>query len=225
MAKEKENIPFFTFLEDKLGRTQKSAKEKLDEYLGGYKATDYECISVVFTIGNYWYVRTTLNSYSSYNKLKRSIVEFLFNKEKNPNSSVPGLLKSFLKDDPRLARNGKRRVWVFNHKEYGSKLPGIVAQLLIKERFVDEKYSVMKAFHEGKFKHTGAHPLYLEKLTNVVGESVKANAWVESPQQYRLNFQEFPAVALKKMVTLPKLKQKAVKVEKPTKAVKPAKAK
>lgn len=220
MTKAKENIPFFTFLGDKLGRTQKSAKEKLDEYLGGYKATDYECISVVFIIGQYWYVRTALNSYSSYNKLKRAIVEFLFNKEKNPNSSVPGLLKSFLKDDPRLARNGKRHVWVFNHKEYGSKLPGVVAQLLIKENFFNEKYSVMKAFHEGKFKHTGAHPLYLEKLTNVAGESVKANAWLESPQQYRLNLQEFPAGALKKMVTLPKLKQKAVKAEKPAKAVK-----
>lgn len=206
MAKAKENIPFFTFLGDKLGRTQKSAKEKLDEYLGGYKATDYECISVVFIIGQYWYVRTTLNSYSSYNKLKRAIVEFLFSKEKNPNSSVPGLLKSFLKDDPRLARNGKRHVWVFNHKEYGSKLPGVVAQLLIKENFFNEKYSVMKAFHEGKFKHTGANPVYLDKLTNSYGESVKADAWVESPQQYHSVFQDFPLVALKKMVTLPKAK-------------------
>ena len=70
VTKETKYVPFFTFLEDKLGRTQKAAKAKLDEYLGDYKATDYDCITVVFAVGNNWYVRTALNSVSSYNKLK-----------------------------------------------------------------------------------------------------------------------------------------------------------
>ena len=217
VKEEKKTIPFFTFLEDKLGRTQKSAKEKLDEYLGGYKATDYDLISVVFTIDDYWYVRTALNSVSSYHKLKRSIAEYLVPNGKYVNNDLPGLLKSFLRENPKLARTGIRRVWVFNHKEYGNKLPGVVAQLLIKENFVDKKFSIVEAFHQGEFKHTGARPVFMYNLTNKVGESVKANAWVESPQQYHSVFQDYPLVALKKMVTLPKAKA--------AKTVKPAKAK
>ena len=211
VTKETKYVPFFTFLEDKLGRTQKAAKAKLDEYLGDYKATDYDCITVVFAVGNNWYVRTALNSVSSYNKLKRAIVEFMFSKEKAPNSSVPGLLKSFLKENPLMARAAIRRVWVFNHKEYGNKLPGVVAKLLINENFVDKKFSIVQAWRKGEFKHAGACPMYLEKLTNNAGESVKANTWVESPQQYRMVFQDYPLAALKKMVTVPKAKVVNVK--------------
>lgn len=206
VKEEKKTIPFFTFLEDKLGRTQKSAKEKLDEYLGGYKATDYDLISVVFAIDDYWYVRTALNSVSSYHKLKRSIAEYLVPNGKYINNDLPGLLKSFMRENPKLSRSGIRRVWVFNHKEYGNKLPGVVAQLLIKENFVDKKFSIVEAFHQGEFKHTGARPVFMYNLANKVGESVKANAWVESPQQYHSVFQDFPLAALKKMVTLPKAK-------------------
>ena len=78
--------------------------------------------------------------------------------------------------------------------------------MLIKENFVDKKFSIVEAFHQGEFKHTGARPVFMYSLANKVGESVKANAWVESPQQYHSVFQDFPLVALKKMVTLPKAK-------------------
>ena len=174
MAKsEKKPKAIFTFMEHNLGGNLNRAEQELDKYLGdckailsGSKTTSYDSIDIVYTIGDLWYARTYVESYSSYDRLKRAIVEFLFSREGNHNTSIPSLVKTLREKDPETTKIGVRRVWVFKCKESCSiiKQNDVTGQLLITDKHsdkkitVDEAFSIIDASYQGEFRHVGKYP-------------------------------------------------------------------